>query len=75
MSLFSTRNDTLLQGLRTHVRALPSQAADDELLIGQLARCKLALLGEASHGTHEFYAERVATPRSRSKPTGPTPGG
>jgi erythromycin esterase-like protein len=60
MSLSSLRNDRLLQGLRSHLRALPSPAAEDELLIGQLAGCKLALLGEASHGTHEFYAERVA---------------
>ena len=41
------------------MRALPSAVADDELLIEQLARAKLALLGEASHGTHEFYAERA----------------
>ena len=60
MSLFSTRDDQLLQGLRPHLRALPSRAADDDLLVQQLARCRLALLGEASHGTHEFYAERAA---------------
>ena len=55
----STREDRLLEQLRPHLRALPSAAADDELLIEQLARAKLALLGEASHGTHEFYAERA----------------
>ncbi|HEY0824992.1 MAG TPA: erythromycin esterase family protein [Ramlibacter sp.] len=60
MSLFSLRNDPLLQGLRQHLRALPGEAAADDLLVQQLARAKLALLGEASHGTHEFYAERVA---------------
>jgi erythromycin esterase-like protein len=60
MSLSSLSNHALLQGLRSHLRALPRAAAGDELLMGQLARSTLALLGEASHGTHEFYAERVA---------------
>ena len=45
---------------------------------------RFVLLGEASHGTHEFYRERArdhaaadrrgaASRRSRSRPTGPTP--
>src|SRR4051812_11683364 len=55
----STREDRLLQQLRPHLRTLPSVAADDERLVQQLAGAKLALLGEASHGTHEFYAERA----------------
>jgi erythromycin esterase-like protein len=55
----STRQDPVLEQLRPHLRALPSAAADDDLLIEQLARGRLALLGEASHGTHEFYAERA----------------
>ena len=55
----STRDERLLQQLRPHLRALPESAADDDLLVEQLARAKLALLGEASHGTHEFYAERA----------------
>lgn len=54
-----TRQDRLLAGLRPHLRPLPAAAADDELLVGQLARARLALLGEATHGTHEFYAERA----------------
>jgi erythromycin esterase-like protein len=63
MSLFSTRNDALLQGLRPQLRALPGDAAEDDLLLGQLSRARLALLGEASHGTHEFYAQRFALSR------------
>lgn len=55
----ATRDDRLLQQLRPHLRVLRESAADDELLVGQLARARLALLGEASHGTHEFYAERA----------------
>ncbi len=60
MSLHATRDDTLLEGLRPHLRALPRAAADDNLLLGRLGLAKLALLGEASHGTHEFYGERLA---------------
>jgi erythromycin esterase-like protein len=60
MRTSSTRDDALLQGLRSHLRPLPGPAADDELLLGQLAQARFALLGEASHGTHEFYAERMA---------------
>ena len=60
MSLFSLKDDKLLRALRPHLRPLPGPAAGDDLLVRQLAGCKLALLGEASHGTHEFYAERVA---------------
>jgi erythromycin esterase-like protein len=60
MPLSSLRQDDLLKGLRPHLRPLPSAAADDHLLLARLAGAKLALLGEASHGTHEFYAERAA---------------
>jgi erythromycin esterase-like protein len=60
MTPSSLRNEPLLHGLRQQLRALPGDAAADELLVQQLSRAKLALLGEASHGTHEFYAERVA---------------
>jgi erythromycin esterase-like protein len=61
MRLFSKPQDSALLGdLRAHLRALPGAAEGDDLLIRQLGQAKLALLGEASHGTHEFYAERVA---------------
>ncbi|NNU42963.1 erythromycin esterase family protein [Ramlibacter montanisoli] len=60
MTPSSLRNEPLLQGLRQQLRALPGDAAADEFLVQQLSRAKLALLGEASHGTHEFYAERLA---------------
>jgi len=60
MSPPSLRNDVLLRGLRQHLRPLPSAAAEEPLLVGLLSRARLALLGEASHGTHEFYAERAA---------------
>lgn len=49
----------LLEGLREHLRPLPGPAADDDELCDRLAQARLALLGEASHGTHEFYDERA----------------
>lgn len=61
MSPSPVRDDaTLLAGLRPQLRALPGPAAADPELLARLGRARLALLGEASHGTHEFYAERVA---------------
>lgn len=53
-------SDPLLAQLRPHLRALPGPTAGDEELVAKLGRARLALLGEASHGTHEFYAERAA---------------
>jgi erythromycin esterase-like protein len=63
MSLFSTRDDTLVREMRAHARTLRGPAADDGQFVAHLARAKLALLGEATHGTHEFYAERAALTR------------
>lgn len=59
MNPSTARADALLSQLPPHLRALPSAAADDDLLMEQLGRSRLALLGEATHGTHEFYAERA----------------
>ena len=64
MSPSSLRHDVLLRGLRQHLRALPAAAAEEPLLVEQLSRARLALLGEASHGTHEFYAERAGLTQS-----------
>jgi erythromycin esterase-like protein len=50
----------LLQGLAPHARSLARDAAADDALVELAGQGRLALLGEASHGTHEFYAERAA---------------
>ena len=64
MKAFATRDEqALLQGLREHLRPLPRGAAADATLVERLARSRLALLGEASHGTHEFYAQRCELTR------------
>jgi len=39
----------------------PTGAAEDyDPLLERTGRARFVLLGEASHGTHEFYAERAA---------------
>ncbi|MDX6648565.1 MAG: hypothetical protein QOJ97_516 [Solirubrobacteraceae bacterium] len=39
---------------------LTGAVEDYDPLVQRAAQCRFALLGEASHGTHEFYAERAA---------------
>jgi erythromycin esterase-like protein len=53
----------LLERLRPHLRALDRGAAADDALVDFCAQGRFALLGEASHGTHEFYAERAELTR------------
>lgn len=53
----------LRQQLRQHLRPLRLPAATDDTLIAWLAQSRLALLGAASHGSHEFHAERAALTR------------
>ena len=43
--------------------ALRGEAADTTPLLQRLERAEIVLLGEASHGTHEFYAQRAAITR------------
>jgi hypothetical protein len=41
-------------------QALPGSPDDYEPLLELIDYARIALLGEASHGTHEFYSERAA---------------
>ena len=62
---FTTRrpSTSTLEALRRHATPLPGAAADDRALFDLLATARFALLGEASHGTDEFYRERAAITR------------
>src|SRR5881628_3314765 len=45
--------------LRPAVRELTGSTRDYDSLLGLIEGAHLVLLGEASHGTHEFYRERA----------------
>ena len=51
--------EPLLDGLRTHMQALGGSALQYDGLLDLVGDAHFALLGEASHGTHEFYFERA----------------
>src|ERR671922_2294600 len=44
---------------RTEAHPLRGRASDYDRLLDRVAEKRFVLLGEASHGTHEFYRERA----------------
>ena len=54
----STGN-ALLKALRATAYPLAGSARDYDPLMDRIGEARFALLGEASHGTHEFYRERA----------------
>ena len=53
------KDSELLQGLRAHMQALRGDASRYDGLLALIGDARFALLGEASHGTQEFYRERA----------------
>src|SRR5438270_1305575 len=53
------RADAITEAVRTAARTLEGAAADYDPLLGLVGDAPFVLLGEASHGTHEFYRERA----------------
>ena len=53
----------LRDGLRQHLQPLTGSTQDYDGLLALIGPARFALLGEASHGTHEFYRERCAITR------------
>lgn len=53
---------SLAHALSPHLQAL-DQPADQDALLRFLAQGQIVMLGEATHGTHEFYAMRAALTR------------
>jgi erythromycin esterase-like protein len=49
--------------VRRSAAPLTGTARDHEPLLALIGDARIVLLGEASHGTHEFYAERAAITR------------
>src|SRR5687767_10645556 len=52
-----------IDALRRDARPLLGHARDHDALLTLIGGARYVLLGEASHGTHEFYAERAAITR------------
>lgn len=52
-------DEALLQAVRRHMVAMPGDATDHDGLLRMIGSARFALLGEASHGTREFYRERI----------------
>ncbi|CAN5287773.1 erythromycin esterase family protein [soil metagenome] len=53
----------LVQGLQQHLQPLTGAADDHDPLMQLIGPARFALLGEASHGTQDFYRERAAITR------------
>ena len=80
--MFSSTPSALVTALREAVVPLTGVPDDFRLLMGRVGNAPLVLIGEASHGTHEFYriraqiTKRLITERGfnrwRSRGTGPT---
>ena len=49
----------LIDGIRRCAHPLTGAAADYDPLVERIGEARFVLLGEASHGTHEFYRERA----------------
>src|SRR5829696_2665441 len=55
----STTDSTLVEAVRATAHPLTGAANDYDPLIDLVGDARFVLLGEASHGTHEFYRERA----------------
>ena len=52
-----------LQTVREHAHPLTGGGSDYDPLFARIGEARFVLLGEASHGTHEFYQERARITR------------
>lgn len=50
---------SVLEAIRRHARPLTGAADDHDGLLEMIGDASIVLLGEASHGTHEFYRQRA----------------
>src|SRR2546421_5436312 len=56
--------------IRDAARPLTGSAIDYDALLELIGEARVVLLGEASHGTHEFYRERARITRRLIKEKG-----
>jgi erythromycin esterase-like protein len=55
----STNDAAVLEAVRERAHALTGAPGDYDPLMDRIGDARFVLLGEASHGTHEFYGERA----------------
>ena len=58
-SMAHLSRDPLIEAVRTASLPLTGEASDYDPLLKRIGDARFVLLGEASHGTHEFYRERA----------------
>ncbi len=59
----TTTSVPLAAAIRDAARPLTGSATDYDALLELIGEARLVLLGEASHGTYEFYRERARITR------------
>jgi erythromycin esterase-like protein len=65
---FDEVSPTMIKAINAAAREIPVEAASYPGLIQKLRNARLVLLGEASHGTHEFYRIRAVLTRELDWP-------
>ena len=58
-----TNGRTLVDAVKSEARSLPGYPDDYDALLDRIGEARFVLVGDASHGTHEFYRERVRLTR------------
>jgi erythromycin esterase-like protein len=61
--MFSKLDNSALQSVRSQALPLSGAANDFDPLLDMIGDARFVLIGEASHGTHEFYHYRAAITR------------
>jgi erythromycin esterase-like protein len=59
MSVLAPARDVQVTAIRAHAIPLTGAAGDHDRLLELVGDARVVLLGEASHGTHEFYRQRA----------------
>ena len=50
---------SIIEAIRREAQPVTGDARDYDALLARVGDARIVLLGEASHGTHEFYRERT----------------
>ncbi len=51
--------DTIVKSIRSEAQPLRGTAGDYDRLLAQVGNARFVIIGDATHGTHEFYRERA----------------